>query len=115
MASTAGKFLSFPFRTRYWRVISVAVGAGGALTKMAEVLKAFFARNAGKEITLRSHTNEVKAKGFSRRDAERLIEITTKLQAQWDQQSREQRVQRAVGGEARSELTEEPDDGRGTQ
>jgi hypothetical protein len=91
-------------------VISVAVSAGGALTKLADVLEAFFARNEGKEFTLRSHASEVKAKGFSRRDAERLIETTAKLQSQWDQQSLEQRAQGAADDEARSELTEKPDD-----
>src|SRR5436305_621612 len=78
----SGEAFEFSVPDTVLAVIAVAVGAGGALTKLADVLKAFFARNEGKEITLRSHTTEVKAKGFSRRDAERLVETTAKLQAQ---------------------------------
>lgn len=92
-------------------VILVAVGAEGALTKLADILKTFFSRHEGKEITLRSHTTEVTAKGFSRRDAERLIQDTAKLQAQWNQQSIEQRAQWAADGEGHPELPEKLDGG----
>jgi hypothetical protein len=95
-----GELLKFSVPVTVLAVISVAVSADGALAKLADVLKAIFAHNDGKEITLRSHDTEVKTTGFSRRDAERLIETTAKLQAQWDQQSLEQRAQRAADGEA---------------
>jgi hypothetical protein len=97
-----GELLELSVPDTVLAVILVAVGPGGALTRLADVLEAFFAHKGDREITLRSHTSEVKAKGFSRRDAERLIETTAKLQAQWDQQSLEQRAQQAADGEARS-------------
>src|SRR5713226_6594532 len=81
-------------------VISIAVSAGGALTKLADVLTAFIKRHEGKEIILRSHTDELRAKGCSRRDVERIIETTANLQEQWDQQSLQQRAQWAADDEA---------------
>lgn len=91
-------------------VISVAVGTGGALTKLADVLTAFIKRHEGKEITLRSHTEELRAKGYSRRDVERIIDTTAKLQVQWDQRSLQQRAQWAADDEKRSEQAENSDD-----
>lgn len=91
-------------------IIIVAVSSGGALTKLADVLKAFFERHKDKEITLRSHTYEVTVKGFSRHQTERLIQTTAELQAKWDQQSVEHRIQQAAHDERRLEQTKRPDD-----
>jgi hypothetical protein len=82
-----GKILEHSDPATLLAIISVAVGAGGALTKLASILTAFIKRNEGKEIVLRSHTTEWRMKGYSRRDVERLIEVTANLQQQWDEQS----------------------------
>jgi hypothetical protein len=43
-------------------VLSIAVGAGGALTRLADALLAFIKRHEGKEFTLRTQTEELTAK-----------------------------------------------------
>jgi Effector Associated Constant Component 1 len=92
-------------------VISIAVGAKGALTKLTDVLTAFIKRNDGKQVTLRSHAgHEVKVTGYSRRDVERIVEKTAELQNQWDQQSLQQRAAWAALDQARSEKDEQAGD-----
>jgi Effector Associated Constant Component 1 len=92
-------------------VISIAVGSKGALTRLADVLTTFIKRHDGKEITLRSHTGEVKMTGYSRRDVEQLVQKTAELQEQWDQQSLQQRTAWAARDQAhRLERAEKPED-----
>src|SRR5579859_5995044 len=105
-----GKIIELTDPVTILSVISVAVGARGALAKLTDVMTAFIKRHDRTEVTLRSHGEELKLKGFSRRDAERLIDKTAALQRQWDQQSLQQRVDWDKHGQAGLEQAEEPED-----
>jgi hypothetical protein len=82
-----GRILEHSDSATLLAIMSVAVGAHGALTRLADVLIAFIKRNESKEISLRPHTAEYNIKGYSRGDVEWIIEKIANLQAERDGQS----------------------------